>query len=136
VQWVLTQWPESSGNIVLAGFSMGSATVASVGADFLAEVRGLLIVAGQTAGAQRLTEFVGKSVLIVHGSEDATVPPKCSDKLASYAKAAGAQTDLHIFQQVSSPDTHDMRQSFKLHHLWDEKWDVQAVVLEWLRKLI
>lgn len=140
LRWLLSHHPEYIGRVVLAGFSMGSSTVTAIGAEFLSAIRGIIIVAGQTAGTEALRRFAGKQVLLIHGQEDPNVSVACSRDLADTAHLAGAGVDLHIFPQrpyrcLGDADS-DLDERFLRHHLWEERWDVQAVVLDWLRARI
>lgn len=138
LHWLLATYPEVAGRVILAGFSMGSATVVEVGSEFLHALRGLLLVGGQTHGTERLPAFTNKAVLLVHGQEDPNVTVQCSHDMAATASAAGAVVQLEVFAQAPyRPSSHldsDILERLQRHHLWDERWDVQAVVLQWLRE--
>eukprot|EP00929_Paragymnodinium_shiwhaense_P106020 TRINITY_DN71109_c0_g1_i1.p1 TRINITY_DN71109_c0_g1~~TRINITY_DN71109_c0_g1_i1.p1 ORF type:complete len:337 (+),score=38.15 TRINITY_DN71109_c0_g1_i1:94-1104(+) len=133
MNWLLHTYPMVAGRIVLAGFSMGSATVTQIGAEFASDTKGLLIVAGQTSGTQGLKQLQGMPVLIVHGDHDRSVPVQCGHDLASTGRAAGCEVDFHVVSQAPYTGADDSEQMRK-HHLWDERWDVQEVVLAWLRE--
>merc|ERR1712048_1236879 len=134
-----TAYPQVIGRVVLAGFSMGSATVVKVGAEFHTAICGVITVSGQSAGTERITAFASKRLLAIHGLEDATVTAQCSRDLAQRAKAAGAFVQLEIFSQAPMPQASgkeaDMLARFVRHHLWEQRWEVQAIVLDWLRSM-
>jgi len=141
LQWLLTAEPQYSGRIILAGFSMGSATAVEVGLEFLQHIRGLVFVAGQTAGTQNLAQFLRKQVLIIHGEEDRNVSVECGYELARIAHSAEATVRLHILPQAAHAagraESGEQRrlEALRRHHLWDERWSMQELVLAWLRSV-
>jgi len=134
MQWLLSAYPESSGHVIIAGFSMGSSTAVHVGSEFVAAVRGLLLIAGQSAHTEQITAFAGKPVLLLHGENDPSVPLCCSQALARDASASGALVQLHVVPQATQC-AGDVHGKLRKHHLWDERWEVQALVLDWIRQL-
>lgn len=134
LRWLLAAHPEAAGRIVLAGFSMGSATCAQAGEELVDKVMGLLLVAGQTAGTQQLVSFCGKAALLVQGDRDPNVPPACCAELAK-ALGGGAGVRVAVVPQAEVPSGASALQRLQRHHLWDERWDVQSLVLAWLRHM-
>lgn len=135
LEWLLATHPQTAGHIILCGFSMGSATVCEVGSEFLEAVQALLIFSGQAAGTEQISSFRGRPVLLVHGDGDVNVPVQCSYDLAARARAAEALVELEVMKQ-SPCNSDDALERMKRHHLWDERWEVQALVLDWLRARI
>merc|ERR1712216_617585 len=72
-------------------------------------------------------------ILLIHGNLDRMVPCACSTALAESASAAGAEVSMQIFHQAPCQGD-DGSQGMQKHHLWEERWDVQELVLPWLRE--
>eukprot|EP00747_Dinoflagellata_sp_TGD_P218387 gnl/TRDRNA2_/TRDRNA2_90652_c0_seq1.p1 gnl/TRDRNA2_/TRDRNA2_90652_c0~~gnl/TRDRNA2_/TRDRNA2_90652_c0_seq1.p1 ORF type:complete len:278 (+),score=35.99 gnl/TRDRNA2_/TRDRNA2_90652_c0_seq1:120-953(+) len=140
LKWLLSENPElrKRRSVILAGFSMGSATISGVADEFSDTVAALLIVSGQSAGTDGLVRFTGRPVLIIHGDQDPSVSVHCGRDLAARAGHAGAVVQLEIFAQAPPSGSGDAgKVSFmRRHHLWDERWEVQAIVLGWLRERV
>ncbi|CAK0893737.1 unnamed protein product, partial [Prorocentrum cordatum] len=136
LRWLLQAHPTSRGRIVLAGFSMGSAAIADVLIDFSDAICGMIIVAGQASGVEGLAHVGQRPVLLVHGDKDPMVNVACAEQSAKVCRAAGAQVVLAIFRQVTLLEMEgDPFAKMQRHHLWDERWDVRNVVVEWLGRL-
>jgi dienelactone hydrolase len=75
---------EGVDRVVLLGWSFGGAVVITAGAmsDL---VVGVATVASQTHGADAVASLSPKSLLLVHGTADTTLPDSCSRQL--YAEA-------------------------------------------------
>eukprot|EP00928_Gymnodinium_smaydae_P026448 TRINITY_DN20772_c0_g1_i1.p1 TRINITY_DN20772_c0_g1~~TRINITY_DN20772_c0_g1_i1.p1 ORF type:complete len:349 (+),score=40.18 TRINITY_DN20772_c0_g1_i1:79-1047(+) len=128
LKWLLHQYPHA--RILFGGFSMGSATIAQVGAEFRDAVVGAILVSGQTAGTEGFSSFGGKEVLVIHGERDVMVPAACADDLGMLLSRAGASVRVHILQQRNESSTSLSRMQW--HHLWHERHVARDIVLEWL----
>jgi len=65
---------------VLVGWSFGGAPVFTVGGQDQ-RVVGCATVASQTAGTEGIRSLAPRSVLLLHGLEDSTLSPRCSEQL-------------------------------------------------------
>lgn len=102
-------WLEARGTerVVLVGHSFGGAVVieggvrASEGAGIVA---GVVTLATQTAGAQRVALLAPRPILLIHGRADDRLAPMCSQMLYD---AAGEPRELVIIEGA----THSLRQA-------------------------
>lgn len=134
LSWLLATHPGSHGRIILCGFSMGSATVASAIEQFGDSLCGILVVSGQSGGTDGFASLGQIPLLLVHGSCDLNTPVDCAHSIAARAKDNGSgSVHLRIFAQVAENAEQPLNR-MSLHHLWTERWDMQALVLEFLRK--
>lgn len=139
LQWLLATYPKAFGNIILCAFSMGSATACHVAAEFGRAVRALVVVSGQSSGTDGIVAFAGKPVLLVVGEADTAVTPAASQDIAEKALSAGAHVDFRVFPQEpyrlqELSEEEKMLVQFRNHHLWDERWEVQELILGWIRQ--
>lgn len=129
IKWVLSEHPNA--RIWLACFSMGSATSAIVGSEFLDHIDRILIFAGQTSQTEKFQLFKGKRAFIAHGEADVVVPCDCGRELAAMFKDADVDVALEIFPQTP-PEKGDSQSRMRRHHLWDERRSLRNAVLAWL----
>lgn len=129
IKWLLTEHP--SVRIWLACFSMGSATAAAVGSEFLEHIDKVLIFAGQTSGTENFQLFKGMRAFIAHGEADVVVPCTCGRDLAAILKKATGDVALEIFPQ-KSPEVGNVQHRMQRHHFWDERRSLKNAVLAWL----
>jgi len=139
LRW-LCHWLGASGlrkRIILLGFSMASQPIAEVLREFEDFVVGIGLVAGQTAGTERLAQSTKRRALLIHGAEDAIIPSRCAFDLRDLFGQSGSEAELHIVSQDPIPPMlckeEFERERFLRHHLWRERWDVQDILLSWLR---
>ncbi|MDA0301227.1 MAG: dienelactone hydrolase family protein [Chloroflexi bacterium] len=91
-------------HIVLIGHSFGGAVVIESAVRAPDTVVGVVTLATQTAGAQRIAMLAPRPVLLIHGGEDVRLSPICSQMLHA---AAGDPKELVILAGA----THSLRQS-------------------------
>ncbi len=115
------EWLEARGarRIVLVGHSFGGAVVIEGGVRS-STVAGVVTLATQTAGAQRVDLLSPRPILLIHGRDDTRLSPRCSEMLH---EAAGESKQLAI------PDgaTHSLRQA---------REDVRTRVLTWVDEVL
>jgi len=141
LKWLLDTFgvPALINRIILVGFSMGVAAVVDAGADIADLVAGLVLIAGQTAGTDRLAILAGKPALVLHGSRDTTVPPACSQDLAQRLEVPGFARAVRLCileQSTPSGPPNPHLERFLSHHLWKERWETQALLLGFLRSIL
>jgi alpha/beta superfamily hydrolase len=89
--------------VVLVGHSFGGAVVIDAGARSPLAA-GVVTLATQTAGALRVSELAPRPILLVHGTDDVRLPPRCSEMLY---EMAGEPRDLVLIEGA----THSLRQA-------------------------
>lgn len=134
LQWLRREHPEATGRIVLAAFSMGSATISNIVPQHRDSLCGIVIVSGQSAGTEHLARLGQVPVLIVHGKRDPMVHPSCALHLSSLCQNAGALVRLELVEQ--SREGSDALGRMKLHHLRDEQWQLHKVASSWLDEVM
>ena len=65
---------------------------------------GVVTLATQTAGAMRVSEVAPRPILLVHGTDDVRLPPRCSEMLY---ELAGEPRELVLIEGA----THSLRQA-------------------------
>lgn len=130
LKWLHREHPEATGRIILAAFSMGSATISSIIPQHRDSLCGVIIVSGQSAGTEHLAKIGPLPVLIIHGKHDPMVHPSCALHLSSLSQNAGALVRLEFIEQ--SGEGSDVLGRMKLHHLRDEQWKMYEVASSWL----
>lgn len=134
LEWLLSAHPETHGRIILCGFSMGSSSVASAIDRFGDALCGIVIVAGQSSRTEGFSGLGHIPLLLVYGSDDLNMSPDCGRSIAAHAEATGSgEICFRILDQVADHIDKPF-QRMCLHHLWSERWDMQAIVLEFCRK--
>ena len=98
--WLAEQGVE---RVVLVGHSFGGAVVIDAAAR-VPFVAGVLTLATQTAGAMRVGEIAPRPILLVHGTDDIRLPPRCSEMLY---EMAGEPRELVLIEGA----THSLRQA-------------------------
>ena len=98
-------WLEEQGveRVVLVGHSFGGAVVIDAAAR-VPLVAGVVTLATQTAGAMRVDEIAPRPILLVHGTADIRLPPRCSEMLY---ELAGEPRELVLIEGA----THSLRQA-------------------------
>jgi alpha/beta superfamily hydrolase len=89
--------------VVLVGHSFGGAVVIDAGARSPLAA-GVVTLATQTAGALRVSELAPRPILLVHGTDDVRLPPRCSEMLY---EMAGEPRELVLIEGA----THSLRQA-------------------------
>ena len=114
-------WLEARGvtRILLIGHSFGGAVVIEGGVRS-STVAGVVTLATQTAGAQRVALLAPRPILLIHGREDTRLSPRCSELLY---EAAGEPKELEILDGA----THSLRQA---------REEVRARILEWVDEVL
>lgn len=100
LEWLAEQGIE---RVVLVGHSFGGAVVIDAAAR-VPLVAGVVTLATQTAGAQRVEEIAPRPILLVHGLDDTRLPPRCSELLY---EMAGEPRELVLIEGA----THSLRQA-------------------------
>lgn len=134
LQWVLATYPGSHGRIVLIGFSMASAAIGSVVEQFQAALCGIVIISGQSAGTEGFAHLGQIPLLLVHGDKDLNTPAGCARAVATRAQGHGSDAVHLRFLRQDVDAIDEARRRMCLHHLWYERWDMQALVLEFVRQ--
>jgi len=106
--------------IVLVGHSFGGAVVIEAAVRAPEIVAGVVTLATQTAGAQRIALLAPRPVLLIHGREDIRLAPVCSEMLHD---AAGEPKELVILDGA----THSLRQA---------REEVRARVTAFVRRVL
>ena len=116
-----TKWLISRGyeKILIVGHSFGGA-VAIETAVQNSNVRGVVGLASQTAGAMNIASLVDTPVLLIHGDADTTLPVSCSIMLYEMTptpcQLAILESGTHSLRQVSKAAT-DLIFDFVKHHI-------------------
>eukprot|EP00930_Biecheleria_cincta_P083507 TRINITY_DN73073_c0_g1_i1.p1 TRINITY_DN73073_c0_g1~~TRINITY_DN73073_c0_g1_i1.p1 ORF type:complete len:364 (+),score=67.59 TRINITY_DN73073_c0_g1_i1:127-1218(+) len=134
LQWLHREHPEATGRIILAAFSMGSATISSIIPQHRDSLCCVIIVSGQSAGTEHLARLGPLPVLIIHGKHDPMVHPSCALHLSSLSQSSGALVRLEIIEQSAGGS--DALERMKLHHLRDERWQLHHVASSWLEEVM
>jgi pimeloyl-ACP methyl ester carboxylesterase len=71
-------------DILLVGHSFGGAVVISA-APFSEQVRGVIALSSQTAGASNVADVSPRSLLLIHGEEDVVLAHSCSEMIFEWA---------------------------------------------------
>ena len=103
------------GPVALVGHSFGGAVVISA-APQSAEVKAVVTLSSQTAGAQGAALVSPRPLLLVHGGADRHLPPRCSEFIHEWA---GAPKELVIYPGAT-------------HSLWQRKDELRALLWGWL----
>jgi len=83
---------------VLVGWSFGGAPVFTVGGAEKEKVVGCAMVASQTAETDGIEDLAPRPLLLLHGTDDRTLSPKCSESLyRMYGK--GVERELVLFER-------------------------------------
>mgnify|MGYP001158541059 FL=1 len=72
-------------NILLVGHSFGGAVVISA-APFSEQVKGVIALSSQTAGAFNVADVSPKPLLLIHGDEDSVLAHSCSELIFDWAE--------------------------------------------------
>ncbi len=114
-------WLEAHGvtRIALVGHSFGGAVVIEGGVRS-STVAGVVTLATQTAGAQRVDLLAPRPILLIHGRDDTRLSPRCSELLH---EAAGEPKQLVILGGA----THSLRQA---------RTEVRTRVLAWVDEVL
>jgi hypothetical protein len=105
-----TRWLMSQGyeKILVVGHSFGGA-VAIEAASQNHNIRGIVALASQTAGAMNIASLVDTPVLLIHGDSDTRLPVTCSIMLyemtSTPCQLAILEGGTHSLRQVSEPAT-------------------------------
>ena len=114
--WLMSQGYEK---ILIVGHSFGGA-VAIETATKNHNIRGVIGLASQTAGATNITSLVDTPVLLIHGDSDTRLPVSCSIMLYEMTSApcqlAILEGGTHSLRQVSQAAT-DLIFDFVQHHI-------------------
>lgn len=114
-------WLEARGmtRIVLVGHSFGGAVVIEGGVR-ASTVAGVVTLATQTAGAQRVRLLAPRPILLIHGRDDTRLSPRCSELLF---ETASEPKQLVILDGA----THSLRQA---------REEVRTRVLAWVDEVL
>mmetsp|Transcript_115940 Transcript_115940/g.328104 ORF Transcript_115940/g.328104 Transcript_115940/m.328104 type:complete len:271 (-) Transcript_115940:158-970(-) len=118
------------GLIVLVGYSMGGAVVLGASVEDLPEDRilGVCTLASQTRGvpsAEALGVLRSAGVLVVHGSKDERLPPRCSEQIWERLPADADQQRSRRFVLLDGTG----------HYLTERGEEVTDLVREWILEL-
>lgn len=113
-RWALDQVRERHGElpVVLVGHSMGARTALRVAGDPL--VRGVAALAPWVPAGEPVEQLAGRRLLIMHGTEDKTTPPRAS---RAYAERARAVADEVTFVEVPGEVHAMLRRPERWHRL-------------------
>ena len=104
-------------DILLVGHSFGGAVVISA-APFSEHVTGVIALSSQTAGASNVADVSPRSLLLIHGKEDAVLAHSCSEMIFEWADQPK--------ELLLMPDTG--------HRLAETSDDVRFKVKSWIER--
>ncbi len=107
------------GPVALVGHSFGGAVVISA-APLSAEVKAVVTLSSQTAGAQGAALVSPRPLLLVHGEADRHLPPHCSELIHEWAREP---KELVLYPGA----THELRQC---------KDELRALLRGWLVRIL
>ena len=105
--------------IVLVGHSFGGAVVISA-APLSDEVKAVAALSSQTYGASNAGAVSPRPMLLVHGSDDTRLPPRCSEQIYQWADEP---KELHIMQGAG-------------HRLDECKDELRILLRDWISEIL
>ncbi|WWC88942.1 uncharacterized protein L201_003857 [Kwoniella dendrophila CBS 6074] len=96
MDWLQIESKLDINRFVLVGWSFGGAPAFTVGGKDK-RVIGVATVASQTAETEGIKEFAPAPVLLLHGTGDRTLSPRCSERLYEMYGSTKGQRTLHLF---------------------------------------
>ena len=104
-KWLVSQGYEK---ILIVGHSFGGAVAIEAAAQNT-NIRGVIVLASQTAGAMNIASLVDTPVLLIHGDADTRLPVTCSIMLyemtSTPCQLAILESGTHSLRQVSKEAT-------------------------------
>lgn len=105
--------------IVLVGHSFGGAVVISA-APLSDEVKAVVALSSQTYGASNAGAVSPRPMLLVHGSDDTRLPPRCSEQIYQWADEP---KELHIMLGAG-------------HRLDECKDELRILLRDWILEIL
>lgn len=86
-------------HFVLVGWSFGGAPCFTVAAKEKERVLGVATVASQTAETEGIAQLAPRPVLLLHGTGDTTLSPRCAHNLyRMYGDRPDGQREVRLFE--------------------------------------